>query len=237
MKIDFTIHNTLNPTFWDGFNLKPEIRKKLLETALEFHKFLKIDAPIKDVILTGSASNFNYSKKYSDLDLHVLYKFTDVLSEDDEDDEKIETKDDLVDEYLNAKKTIWNEKYNITIKGSDVELYAQDVKEEHVSSGTFSVANNKWIKKPEKTDVKMDLKSVSKKAKQLMSQIDAVIKQDKPADPIKDKLKKFRQAGLDSSDGEFSVENLTFKVLRRIGYIDKLYDYAVDSKVDDLSVK
>lgn len=236
MKMDFTFHKTLNPDFWDGFRLKKEVRKKLLETALEFHKFLKIDVPIKDVILTGSSSNFNYSKKYSDLDLHVLYEFNDILSEE-EDDEKIETKRDLIDEYLAAKKTIWNEKYDVKIKGTDVELYAQDVNEEHVSSGTFSVAKNKWIVKPKKVDVELDLASAKKKAKELMSQIDAAIRQNKSTEDIKEKIKKFRKAGLDSKEGEFSFENLAFKILRRSGYIDKLYDYAVDKKVEDLSIK
>jgi len=43
------------------------------------------------------------------------------------------------------------------------------------------------------------------------------------ADKIKDKIKKMRQAGLDKA-GEFSVENLVFKVLRRNGMLDRLSD-------------
>jgi hypothetical protein len=38
---------------------------------------------------------------------------------------------------------------------------------------------------------------------------------------LKDKIKKFRQSGLESG-GEYSYENLTFKLLRRNGYIEKL---------------
>ena len=37
------------------------------------------------------------------------------------------------------------------------------------------------------------------------------------------RLKKFRQRGLESG-GEYSYENLTFKLLRRNGYIGKLLD-------------
>jgi hypothetical protein len=40
----------------------------------------------------------------------------------------------------------------------------------------------------------------------------------------KDKIKKFRKCGLDKG-GEYSTENLVFKVLRRNGYIEKLYDF------------
>jgi hypothetical protein len=43
------------------------------------------------------------------------------------------------------------------------------------------------------------------------------------ADKIKDKIKKMRQAGLDDA-GEFSVENMVFKVLRRNGMLDRLSD-------------
>ena len=40
---------------------------------------------------------------------------------------------------------------------------------------------------------------------------------------ISEKIKKMRQSGLDSG-GEFSVENIVFKVLRRNGMLDRLYD-------------
>ena len=41
---------------------------------------------------------------------------------------------------------------------------------------------------------------------------------------IKDKLKKYRTAGLEKG-GEMSDENLVFKVLRRNGYMQKLFDF------------
>lgn len=236
MTPDFTIHDDLNPDFWKGFELLPEVRKQLVRIALEFHKFLKIKAKVKDVIITGSSSNFNYSKKYSDLDLHVLYEFDDVL-EEVEDDEIIDNEKELIEEYLMAKKTIWNDKYDIKIRGTDVEVYAQDVDEPHHASGTFSVIKNDWIKKPEKINVTLDLDTATKKAKALMKQIDHVIENDLDLDKLKDRIKKFRQSGLESDESEFSPENIAFKILRRNGYIEKLYDYAIEKQVDDLSIK
>jgi hypothetical protein len=38
------------------------------------------------------------------------------------------------------------------------------------------------------------------------------------------KLKKYRQCGLEKG-GEFSLENLVFKYLRRNGYVGKLLDF------------
>ena len=43
------------------------------------------------------------------------------------------------------------------------------------------------------------------------------------ADKIQDKIKKMRQCGLDSV-GEFSVENMAFKALRRNGTLERLSD-------------
>ena len=41
---------------------------------------------------------------------------------------------------------------------------------------------------------------------------------------VKDKIKKYRTSGLEK-EGEYSYENLTFKALRRNGYLQKLFDF------------
>ena len=55
-------------------------------------------------------------------------------------------------------------------------------------------------------------------------------------DKIKDKLKKYRTAGLEDG-GEMSDENLVFKVLRRNGYIQKLFDFQNEYQDNKLSLK
>ena len=52
----------------------------------------------------------------------------------------------------------------------------------------------------------------------------------------KEKLKNFRNCGLEK-DGEMSLENLVFKLLRRNGYIEKLYDIPTDIIDKKLSMK
>ncbi len=63
----------------------------------------------------------------------------------------------------------------------------------------------------------------------------------KRIDSFKEKLKNYRTAGLEKG-GEFSYENLTFKFLRRNGYIDKIFNFrdklmdkelSVENKVDE----
>jgi hypothetical protein len=55
----------------------------------------------------------------------------------------------------------------------------------------------------------------------------------KSIDRLLKKLSKFRKSGL-AKNGEYSYENLTFKLLRRNGYIQKLFDLknrSIDKKL------
>ena len=56
------------------------------------------------------------------------------------------------------------------------------------------------------------------------------------AKAIKDEIAKIRKAGLDRA-GEFSVENLTFKVLRARGLIDRLRQHIYNLEDEQLSLK
>ena len=53
---------------------------------------------------------------------------------------------------------------------------------------------------------------------------------------IKDKLKKYRTSGLEKGV-EMSDENLVFKVLRRNGYIGKLFNFKTEYQDKKLSLK
>ncbi len=197
----------------DGkFSMREDIRKNLLKISNEFIESLTIEFFIHDIVLTGSLANYNWSN-YSDVDLHILIDFKET-------DYNL----DLLKEFFDAKKNVWNEKHNITIKGYDVELYIQDVDEEHVSSGVYSILNNEWIVEPDKVKSNIDDKMILQKSEEYMKKIDLLIKKKGPIesiDELRRKLKEFRQSGLESG-GEYSYENLTFKLLRRNGYIEKL---------------
>ena len=53
---------------------------------------------------------------------------------------------------------------------------------------------------------------------------------------IKDKIAKMRKNGLEAT-GEFGVENLAFKVLRNLGYIEKLITAYHQTQDRELSLK
>lgn len=221
------VRDKLNPEIWliskKESKMKPEIRERLLDIANQFVEFLDVPVFVDDIIMTGSLSNYNWSN-YSDVDLHIIVDFAQFPKEQIE----------LFQKLFTLKKILFNTKHNITIKNFEVELYAQDEKEIHTSSGVYSVLFDEWITKPEKINVKIDNKVLMNKVKSWTEKIDEVIedaeegnnleKSKEIIDKLKKKLKDYRGEGL-SGDGEFSYENLVFKFLRRNGYIEKLYNF------------
>jgi 2'-5' RNA ligase len=206
----------LNPELWEGEKLKTEIRYHLLKIAKSFYDFLKLDAKLKDVFFTGSMANFNWTTK-SDIDLHLILDL-----------DSMEEPREFVEEYIFAKKSVWNDWRNITIKGFDVELFAKDKENLYSSKGVYSVLRDGWVQKPKKEDVEIDEIAVKEKAANIMNKIDDIIeiKDEKEkvqqADVLKEKVRKMRDGGLEKG-GEYSTENLVYKVLRKNGYMDKLF--------------
>ena len=219
----FEFHDELNKDFWnqEDDRLDPEIRQKLIAIADDFWNSLEVGgADYDDITFTGSLAAHNYSK-FSDVDLHILIDFSDV-----------DDKTDLVREYFNAMKSIWNRLHDILIKGYEVEIYVQDVNDPHEAQGLYSILNDQWIKQPVLDKQDFDKDNVKKKAAGLMDQIDRLQpliddgkyeEAEKYADKLKEKIRKMRKTGLETV-GAYSVENLAFKVLRRNDYLGKLSD-------------
>jgi hypothetical protein len=219
----FQMQDELNPKIWDeNQKMEPEVRKTLLKIADDYFEGLELPGvDIEDITMTGSLANFNWSQ-YSDVDLHIVIDHSEVPVDPS-----------LVEDFLKTKSTAWNDNHDIKIYGFDIEIYVQDMNEEHVSTGVYSVLRNEWVIHPEKKPIKVDDKNVKLKSERIMDSIDALYDemQDsknyddvvEKSDKIKDKIKKMRQAGLDAK-GEFSVENMVFKVLRRNGMLERLSD-------------
>ena len=220
------VNNTLDPDIWDNSIIRPHIRASLLRIAAEFLIGLNIEVSPKDITLTGSMANFNYNPQ-SDLDLHVVIGFSDV-------DNDVE----LVKQFLIAKKSLWNLKHQITVKGHDVEVYPQDNNEPHHSTGVYSLLNNEWLVKPTRDDPNIDPATVEKKFNSLAAMIDGILGMPDRINHIasvREKLGAMRKLGL-SKAGEFSVENLAFKKLRREGYLDRLASAQLQDRDASLSI-
>ena len=221
-----TINDELESKIWQDKSVHEEVKANLLTVAEDFFDKLELEGgEIEDVTFTGSLANYNYTK-FSDIDLHILVDF-----------EKIDDNHDLVREFFNAKTSNWNNKHKITIFGYEIEIYVQGIGEDHHSTGVFSLKNNEWIAEPLKIKLDIDTDMVKRKA---MSFIDMIERAEDLFDNKKfeeshnfasslvSKIKKFRKSGLEEK-GEYSNENLAFKLLRNNEYIDELYKIRDDS--------
>lgn len=225
----FRKRDTLAPKIWNGHKLNPRARLKLLDIADDFWEGVGTDwVKRKGIVLTGSICNYNWSK-FSDIDLHIVVDFSDV-------DERT----DFVQEYYDLKKNEWNTEHdNLRIYGFNVEVYVEDSSASTESGGIYDLEKNEWIKKPQMEGIssislnKYEIKNISSK---LMTKIDAYDnvlnstddKQElsllgKKAHYLLNRIKAMRKYGL-KRDGEMDSYNIVYKVLRRSGYLDKLWD-------------
>ena len=205
---------------WENNKLRTEVREKLLQIAQDFFESLGLPnhVDIEDITLTGSLANYNWSK-FSDVDLHIRLDFS-----------KIDGDIEFLKKYFLAMKSIWNSKHGIDMFGFPVEVYVEDINENHTASGLYSILNDEWINIPSKTDLKVDEEGIKLKTDDYfyqLSKLEGLFHKGKyhkvvdNIEEIKEKLRNMRAAGLETG-GEYSIENLTFKVLRRSGFIETL---------------
>jgi hypothetical protein len=212
-------HDNLNPNVWNGDELRVDVRYKLLQIAKRFIEYLEVpNFKLEDIILRGSLVNYNYTQ-YSDFDLHIVTDFSTLDC-------------DITEAFYLAKKKIWNDEHDITIKGHEVEIYVEDQGAKNISEGTYSVLDARWLRTPKYQQPNIDDRAVSAKARDLMTQINRAVRAGSVEDiqRLQDKIRNMRQAGLDAG-GEFSTENLAFKIIRNKKFLDKLYK-TKNSKVD-----
>lgn len=220
-------NKNLNPEFWTpNKQLRPEIRTSLLKIANTFFKDIELKLHIRDILFLGSSANFNWTPT-SDCDLHLLVDFNDLPMAPEA--AKLLTK-------TLAKK--WNEEHDILIKGHNVEVYIQDVQEENRATGVYSLLQNKWIKEAMPQNIVLNKNLIQSKYTTWVNRINSAIFSNNPEKlkKVMSDLTKMRETGLQAS-GEFSTENLVFKILRQRDVIGKLKTAIQNLKNKQLSVR
>lgn len=220
--------DTLAENIWDGDKLNSRVRLTLLDIADDFIDFLKIDwVEYKDIVLTGSICNYNWSN-YSDIDVHIIYDFSEI-------DDNV----DLIRSYVDSKKNEWVANHDdLAIYGFKVELYVENALDKSaVSNGVYSLEKNEWIRKPSKNDIKLHsnskIKDLSADIMTMIDDIELCYEKaeidsdletlDKQLEEICEMIKDLRKVELEKH-GEMAVGNIVYKILRREGYLDKLYE-------------
>ena len=217
----FEIKDELESQVWQNKILEPQVRRKLIHIVKQFWDSLNLPTlEIEDITFTGSLANYNWSK-YSDVDLHILYDFS-----------KVDDNQELVVQFFRNLQTNWNNRHDIYMSGYEVEIYFQNSTEPHISTGVYSIQNDEWLTKPEPVAASIDYANIEKKAEDIVNRIDHIEQMlaDKEGsivldaiERLKAKIRNMRQSGLEGA-GQFSVENLAFKVLRRSEELGRLSD-------------
>ena len=209
----------LNPKLFENNKLKTNVRQAIFNIVDEFKEYLEIPINILDIRIVGSNASYNYTDT-SDIDIHLVVNF-----------DELSNNNDLIQVLFNSKKKLFNDTYDITVKGLEAEIYVEDVETSAISNGIYSVSQNCWIKFPKKEnieDIKIDslgvdtlfFKYQEKCEKMLENKDNVTIEQ---VNELIDKIYMLRKNGLAKS-GEYSNGNLAFKNLRSEGYIQQLID-------------
>jgi hypothetical protein len=198
--------------------MRTEVRDALLAIATDFKEFLGLDdLDVLDITISGSNAAYTYTPT-SDIDLHLVVMIP-------------EAHDPELRELFNAKKYQYNDQHNIKIRGFDVELYVQDVEQEHHSMGIYSVKDNKWVSIPRAQKAEIDDVSVEQKFETYRERVARALQSDDMnlVRSLIDNISNMRKSGLERG-GEFSPENLAFKMLRTSGEIQRLRNHWNDLK-------
>ena len=223
----FKVKDELHPRFWIDGRINSRVRTRLLDIANDFIEELSISwVKPHDITFTGSLANYNWSR-YSDIDLHIVIDFKKVYKDTD-----------FVDDYFKSKKDNWNEAHGqIRIFGFPVEISVEDKNQPGVSSGVYSLNHDRWIKEPDNfDDARLNEQYVKEYAARVMTKIekledrcasadtdDKLMRIGKRAKELFDSLKKLRKEALARS-GEMASGNIIWKILRRTGYLDRMWE-------------
>ena len=221
-----SFHKELNPKLWEDEKLDPEVRDQLMLIAEDFVEYLGIsNLKVKDVTISGSNAAYSYTP-HSDLDLHVLVDFNELPN------------NEVYQELFTAKKTLYNEAHDITVRDVPVELYVQDTSNPVQSLGEYSIVHDKWIRIPKKRRANFDEVATKAKYEKLGDLIELAIKSRDPK-RVNDTIalvKRYRKSGLDKA-GEFGPENLAYKAVRKQGLVQALHDLKAELHGEKLSIE
>lgn len=229
-RIKLEYHTELNPKLWNDGHLNRDITSRLISIAREWQEYALIpNEAVKDIIITGGNVNYNYTEQ-SDIDVHLVCDWSKMPIKDN----------DILMDFLFAKKDLWARKHNIKILGYPVELFAQpEDKKFPDGQGVYSILHDKWVVKPQfqsQIDWQKDLQ-LRKDVFSAVKTVNALIKAHDvaKAEAFKNSLHASRGTAIQNS-GEFAHQNLIYKDLRNRGYLDKLSKFIQASKDRNLSL-
>lgn len=204
----------LNPKLWDGETLKPKVADALKRIADQFLGEIGADIKVRDVIMTGSQAAATWDPD-SDIDLHIVADLAEFGDPED------------VKSLFKAVKSFWNMKHDITVMGIPVEVYVEDINDPPPEvTGRWSLTRASWsLSPPDHGDDTFETDKVMKTLRSYREKITAAIrsKDPKSIESVMDKITTARRDGI-TREGELATENIAYRVLRRMGIIERAWD-------------
>lgn len=214
-------NKTLDPNIWNSDKtINPEIRDSLLKIAEDFYNSTDLNGEIHDILLIGSSANYNWTPS-SDIDLHIVIDIA---------EEKIN--EEYARKFMDGLAFKWNTEHDIELKKHPVEVYLQDIREPNSNAqlsrdgaAIYSLFDGKWLQEPNMRKIDLDADKIRKKFQSIQLKAKNLIDTSN-IEKLKELMKSirnYRDAGL-SAGGEFSIENLVFKALRKTEVLKQIKD-------------
>lgn len=217
----------LNDKIWDYNNrVIPMVKEKLLMLSKKLADEVSNFAKVKHIYFTGSLATYHWTPE-SDIDLHIIVDILDNCG-------------DSITEYLDLLCKLFNKEHNIYIKGYKVEVNIKTEEKILKNKAVYDLLKDEWLSSPNVAIRDASDEQVINISKQYKDTIDDIISNGKDlqiAKKLKKEIKDLRKKGLESEDGEYSIENLVFKSLRNSGYISKLFNYYNSGEDSNLSLE
>jgi len=158
-----TTKKELNPDLWrsSGVGLHDNIRNALLKICDEFHKYLKVEQPYQDAVVSGEQATYTWNKTTP----IRMFLVMDIPAEP------------WTSPLYHAKKELFVSRYEFDIKGYSVDIQVISEISEIAYDGIFSLVDQSWTRKPTVPTIDIDREGVIRQVQyyiNLMERIQAI---------------------------------------------------------------
>ena len=141
-------------------------------------------------------------------------------------------------DYFLSKKGVLQGDWRIDVKGYPVEIFVEDESQKNApNSGAYSIAHDKWIKKPQKEEEVINKTEVAKEVESMLASLHNAINtmDSKEVISTTEDIYSKRKESL-AKEGEFNATNIAFKILRNNNVFKYIKDKVSDMQSKELSL-